>query len=252
MSNLVKILIKQQKTDARKSIAAQNREISKSKTCAQYIMFKVIADEKKFLEYDFSSAKKIEDVMDIIHSIRHASVNRNSHYFKCELCKKILAQVSTPLPGTNKELTKVDDDKIKIRYGNLIAILSKNVADEISKMQGKKMPSQNDITRWALKDAVLEFYKDFNEEESAIVVKNVGDDRLDLKFEADFDVIYKKWFDRLDKLQRRNDKYTLQIEEFDRAQEDLEQGMRGSNFEKQLDRYRKEFMEQLNAINGTN
>ena len=50
---------------------------------------------------------------------------------------------------------------------------------------------------------------------------------------------------KLDELKRRDDKYTLMEEEFDKAEADLLEGMRGSAFEKQLDRYREEFMQKL-------
>lgn len=252
MTKNLKLLIKQQKIAARRSIAKQNAKIARANSHDQFTMFKIIADERRFLDYSFGDLNSIDELMEVIHNIRHNSINIHKSYLKCNYCKTILAELPIELPGApaQEDVKQNEEDKIKLRFGHLVNILEQEVQSEFDHMQRKRVPSQNDLTRWALKDATLEFYKDFNEPEDTIIVDNVGDDRLSTQFEADFDVIYRMWLERLDELRRRDDTYSLQEDEYDKAISDMAEGMRGSNFEKQLDRYRIEFMNKLNVING--
>lgn len=139
----------------------------------------------------------------------------------------------------------ISEDELKPKFGNLLDLLQKELQSEAQKLEAKSLPSQNDLSRLALKSAVFDFYNEFDSAPDTIVVNNLHDDRLSVEFAPDFDVIAKIWFDKLDELKRRKDKYMLIDEEFDQAQDDLVDGMRGSAFEKRLDRYRQDFMKIL-------
>lgn len=139
----------------------------------------------------------------------------------------------------------LETNDIRPRFGNLIHILQQEADSERKNVEQKYMPSQNDITRWALKEAVLEFYKKKNMADDFVVVEDSDDERLVTPLAPDFDVIAGLWMQKLDFLQHRDDKYALEPQEYDKAGNDLSDGMRGSAFEKQLDRYREEFMKKL-------
>lgn len=169
--------------------------------------------------------KTVGEALDLIHTWKHSDTD------KCYVCDLYKAALEEP-------------DR-KPRFGNLIELLQQEVDAEKSNVETKHLPSQNDLTRWALKSAVLEFYKNMNMPNDVVVVETQYDDRLVPQFAPDFDVIYRMWMEKLDLLQHRNDKYQVEPEEYDKAEGDLEGGMRGSAFEKQLDRFRDEFMNKL-------
>lgn len=223
----IKKIVSYQRALARKSIASAKLQPLTSKSVD------VVSNERQFLKSNFSKAKTIEDVMSIVHKFRHKGLNKAGRYTRCKLCKKIIADIQEQI---NDVLPK---------FGNLIAILEKEVADEKTQMESKYMPSQNDLTRWALKSAVLSYYQGLNIQPDAPIVESRYDDRLTDALAPDFDVIAKIWLQKLDELKRRNDKYTLNADEVDKAESDLFDGMQGSAFEKQLDRYREEFMNKL-------
>jgi len=144
------------------------------------------------------------------------------------------------------KICNLRDEKILIpRIGNLLNILRKDIEEENVSLEYKKLPSQNDLTRWALKNAVLKFYINKNLPDDTAIVDSPNDDRLIVALAPDFDVIADLWFEQMDEMCKRNDKYRIEIEEYNRAQDDLNNGMRGSAFEKQLDRFRKEFMQKI-------
>lgn len=137
------------------------------------------------------------------------------------------------------------ENELKPKFGNLISVLEREVFNEKNKIENKNFPSQNDLTRWALKDAVLSYYQGLNIPEDMIVVDTLYDDRLISKLAPDFDIIAQIWMEKLNRLLYHTDKYALEKDEIDKAESDLADGMRGSAFEKQLDRYREEFMKKL-------
>lgn len=247
----LKQLIKQQKIAARKSIAVKNIAVCRTKSPEQYVLLKEIADERRFLSSDFNNVYDIHDLMKIIHNTRHSKVAHLYEYIKCEYCKNVLANMSLTLPGApaQNEEPVVDDEKVKPRFGNLISVLSEEINEDVNRMESMRTPSQNDITRWALKNAVLQYYKEMagknNIDDNSVIVDNLYDERLKTDLAPDFDNIYEKWLNILRDLTQREDKYALTVDEYIKAQNDLDDGMRGSAFEKQLDRYRKEFMDKL-------
>jgi hypothetical protein len=178
------------------------------------------------------------------------SILKDKHFsnvFDCSICKKIFAELSIELPGAPAQTIdpEINKDDIIPCFGNLIQVLKEEVEIEKSKIESKYMPTQNDLTRWAIKESVLIYYQNLNMPPDLPVMVNRFDDRLKIELAPDFDVIARIWMEKLDELQRRDDKYGLTMEEFDKAEDDLMNGMRGSAFEKQLDRYREEFMQKL-------
>lgn len=215
----IKQLIIQQKKEARKDIS--DLQIKSSLGEEEHLR---IIYAKGFLKQNFKNINGSE-LLKTIHKFRHldcVSLSLN----KCPLCNKIAMDI---LP----------------RFGNLMQILEEEAQEETAIVERRRMPSQNDLTRWALKDAVLSFYQGLNFPDDLPVVTNRFDDRLVTELAPDFDVIARVWLEKLDELKRRDDKYTLILEEYDKAEADLQDGMRGSAFEKQLDRFREEFMQKL-------
>jgi hypothetical protein len=221
----IKKAIAHMKTDARKSKAS----ITLLAALQSHDNVIRCDNEKAFLGLDFKKVKSFEDLMTIVHSVRHKGLSKAGRYTRCKLCKKIAEEIADILP----------------RMGNLLAILEQEEQQEKATVEAKRMPSQNDLTRWALKKAVLEYYQGFNYPPDKPIVMSRFDDRLIDELAPDFDVIARIWFQKLDELKQRNDRYTLNMHEEDRAEEDLLDGMRGSAFEKQLDRFRIEFMSKL-------
>lgn len=245
-----KWLIKNQRTAARKSIAVHEIKLCNCDFEERYGLIKLIANEKAFLSLCFNNADELDVLLKIIHASRHFDLSNKSNHTNCIQCKKIIADMAIEMPGAPAEQEfKPDEpdkeDELKPRFGNLIAILEQEVIEDLNRIENRRFPSQNDLTRWALKKVVLDFYQGLNLPENVVVVDTLYDDRLSTELAPDFDVIYGAWMEELDTLQRRDDKWALQPEEYDKAEADLEIGMRGSAFEKQLDRYREEFMQKL-------
>ena len=243
----VKKLIARQKIAARKSIALTKLNMPKYPNEDFLLALKIIADEKSFINFGFDNVKTVDDLINIVHRFRHKNITKAGRHTRCKYCKNILAEMSTELPGAPFEIATPESNEQDIlpRFGNLLAVLGQEVQDELDRIERVRMPSQNDLTRWALKSAVLAFYQNMNVAEDIPIVINRFDDRLITELSPDFDVIAQMWTQKLDELQRRDDKYALIIEEYDKAEGDLNDGMRGSAFEKQLDRYREEFMKRL-------
>jgi hypothetical protein len=247
MSKLhLKLLILNQRIAARKSIVRHEARLHKVGTKHEDLL-KQIANERKFLAANLDNLNTTREVISAIHKFRHRDISKTSTYKNCFECKMALEEVSTQLPEFTPEpiIDPKREEELKPRFGNLLAVLSQEVADEKAKVESKNFPSQNDLTRWALKDAVLAFYQGLNMPENTVVVDTLYDDRLVTQLAPDFDVIARIWMDKLKALVYRQDKYSLDDEEMEKAEADLADGMRGSAFEKQLDRYREEFMQKL-------
>lgn len=242
---MLSTLILQQKIAARKSIAKLTSRLKSLRDEERLSTTKVIEDERAFLNYDFSKVSNISDLVELIHKTRFNTRSKNTKY----AALRVMAEEPINLPGAPAENPTFNPDgDNKPMFGNLISVLEEEVTEELSRMDRQRLPSQNDLTRWALKDAVLAYYKGLNLPPNTQIVETVFDDRLVPKLAPDFDVVYGMWLDRLYNLTRRDDKYTLEPDEYDKAEKDVqvnETGMRGSAFEKQLDRYREEFMQKL-------
>jgi len=243
----LKLLIRNQKIAARKAIASYETAMIKQSDEERYKCIKQINNERKFLSYNFDTISNTRDLIALIHDLRHHNISKTGTYASCIRCKEVLAEMAIELPGAPAEHEAVPDQEedLKPRFGNLIAVLEQEVADEKNNVERKRFPSQNDLTRWALKDAVLAYYQGLNMPDNFVAVDTLYDDRLTSRLAPDFDVIFEMWLKKLDELRRRDDKFTLEHDEYDKAEQDIADGMRGSAFEKQLDRYREEFMQKL-------
>jgi len=240
---MFKQIIVMQKIAARKSIVQRDRLIKNLNSFDTGVIMRHIQNERDFLSQDFDKCVTLDDLRSALH-IRHKGFVKDSK--DCSFCKKILAEDAINVPGGPAEdLTENPDEDVKPMFGNLIAVLEQQVQSELDRMGGLRMPSQNDLTRWALKDSVLEYYKSMQLPPNTKIVETVLDDRLLSQLAPDFDVIARLWMQKLYDLTRREDKYKVIEYEYDKSKEDLSEEMQGSAFEKQLDRYRKEFMQQL-------
>ena len=134
--------------------------------------------------------------------------------------------------------------------GKLRLIIEKDLKAEQHRLENDPAPSPNDLKRLALKSAVYEYYMDLDYEPDVVAVDYFGgmtlrrDDKdvekTDFDFAPNKNNIYNRWMDKLTRLIREN---RLSKAEYD---ESAERGTpQGGAFEKQLDRYREEFMKQL-------
>jgi hypothetical protein len=96
-----------------------------------------------------------------------------------------------------------------------------------------------------LKDAVLAYYQGKQVKDDVAVVHSKTDTRLIPEFAPDFDQIAAIWLQKLDELRRRDDKFGLILDEYNKAEEDLGGKMKDTAFERRLDRYREEFVRRL-------
>ena len=134
--------------------------------------------------------------------------------------------------------------------GKIRLVIEKDLKAEQHRLENDPAPSPNDLKRLALKSSVYEYYMDLNYNPDIVAVDYYGamilrrdDKEVD---KTDFDLapnkndIYNRWMEKLSRLIREN---SLSKAEFD---ESIERGTpQGGAFEKQLDRYRKDFMKQL-------
>lgn len=241
---LTKIIL-QHKIASRKNIARLNFKMSKLNDSNKAIAEEIIIGEKDFLSTRLCDINSMSDLVCIIDKTRAASLLLASEHPEIF----ISAEDAINLPGAPAESTDTNPDgDNKPLFGALMGVLREEVVLEVSRMDSMGTPTQDDLTRWALKDAVLEFYQRLNLPPNTKIVETIFDDRLVPQLSPDFDVIYRLWMERLDVLVRRDDKYTLISDEYDKAELDIKDsdtGMRGSAFEKQLDRYREDFMQKL-------
>ena len=149
-----------------------------------------------------------------------------------------------------------DDRSVGIplpNLGKLRLVLEKLLNKERDSIENDPAPSPEDLKRLALKAAVLDYYNELECEPEMSVVDKGGDltprrdnqdeDETDFDFAPNKNKIYTKWMDKLKELIMREDKYKLDGAEYD---ESFDKGTpQGGAFEKLLDRYRKDFMEQL-------
>lgn len=134
--------------------------------------------------------------------------------------------------------------------GKLRLSLEKEIEAEETTLAAKQLPSENDHKRLALKEAVYEYYMDLPYSPDTIAVDYEGDlttrrddqdvDGTDVDLAPNKNEIYRRWMDKLAKLIREKKLSTV---EYDEA---VDRGTpQGGAFEKQLDRYRQDFMKNL-------
>lgn len=156
-----------------------------------------------------------KDMLISIHNAEHIGNNTN-----CDACIK-LAQAQ---PAT---------------FGKLLATLEQLLKEEEDQYQYTK-PSQTDIKRWAMKAAVLDYYKGLNVDPNVIAIDNVMQNKTVHQLAPNKEAIYTIYMRKLADLTKKHDANRIDISEFDEAGE---RGIpRGGAFERMLLRYRSEFV----------
>jgi len=153
---------------------------------------------------------------------------------------KVIAEMIPGLPGAPDEYIYPDSMPT---FNRLMDILEREEAAEINSLQLDRSPSDTDIERWALRAAVLEYYRNLGIDYEEVVSETLGDDLMKREFAPNQEDIYVIWLRRLDEQSRSDDKHKLSMDKYDEA---VNRGFgRGTAFEKQLDRYREDFMQKL-------
>jgi hypothetical protein len=108
-----------------------------------------------------------------------------------------------------------------------------------------RTPSQTDKERWALKWAVLEYYKNLRLQVPGAtrVIDNPASGKTIHQYAPNTDAIYALWTNKLKDLTKEDGVNNFDITRYD---ENLDRGTpRGGAFEKQLQRYRAEFIKEM-------
>lgn len=233
-------LLTQQRLDARKAIARAEKLLKGLKSEDRYAIIRIIAVEREFLRFDFSGMS--DDAMwKKIAEIRHAKIA--SILDKSGVLVKF-AEMMPSVPGAPNIYVRPNSVPT---FNKLIDILDKFLRAEEQKLQADKHPSPNDIKRWALKAAVSDYYKGLGippEQWPDLKVSDVvGSDLTTRQLAPDKSAIYNIWLQKLDTQTRVEDKNKLSMDEYDEA---VQKGAPQSGaFEKMLERYREDFMNEL-------
>lgn len=134
--------------------------------------------------------------------------------------------------------------------GKLRMVIEKDLKDEYNRYINDANQSDVDLKRLALKEAFLEYYNNLDYSYDTTIVDFESDmtlrrddkdvDKTDIDLAPNKNEIYQMWMNKLNRYVREN---RLSNYEYDEA---AERGIpQGGAFEKQLDRYRKDIMQQL-------
>lgn len=136
-----------------------------------------------------------------------------------------------------RAFSKNASDRFPI-FSDLITVLSDN--EDKVRAEYKENPSENLFKRWALRAATLEYYSELNFGVDQKIISVFGNDKLDDNYAPNQKQIYNKWLKLLtDGVKNKS----ITDETFSEA---AEKGFgRGSSFEKQLDRYREDFVKEI-------
>lgn len=236
-------IVTEQRIDARKSIARCENLLRQLKSADRHAILGVIAVERAFIKYNFNGFLESDfwGIWNKIAEIRHAKIadilkNTNTiHKF---------AEMMPTVPGAPEEYVRPNSMPT---FNKLLAVLEQNVNQETNEITADQRPSPNDMKRWALKSAVLDYYKSMNmapEQAAELKVTNsVGNNRTIPQLAPSKKAIYDIWLQKLDALTKASDKFKFNPDEY---QEAIDRGIpQGGAFEKMLDRYREQFMSQL-------
>jgi hypothetical protein len=159
-------------------------------------------------------------------------------------------EMGTELPGAPGKVYEEPVPKDLPTLGKLRIIIEKDLNDEQQKFTNDFNQSDVDLKRLALKSVFLDYYNELDYPHDTVIVDYESDmtlrrddqevDKTDFDFAPNKDEIYKRWIEKLNRYVREG---KLGMQEYDEA---IERGIpQGGAFEKQLDRYRKEIMQQL-------
>jgi hypothetical protein len=131
---------------------------------------------------------------------------------------------------------------LDLSFNRLLATLEQLVIEEQAKYKNQA-PSQTDIERWALKSAVLDYYKGLGLQGSTIVVENPTQPKTIHEYAPDTNKVFTIWQQKLADLTKKTDVNQYALPKYD---ENIERGTpQGGAFEKQLQRYREEFVSEM-------
>jgi len=223
-------IIKQQKTEARRFIAKAELMLKNLNTSDREIILKVIAVERAFINANVSS---IKDIMITRHSAIINILNKTDNIIK-------FAEMMPSVPGAPEEYVRPNSVPT---FSKLVDTLEHSLKQEEDSIVGDPRPSPNDIKRWALKSAVLDYYNSLSIDPMMKVTHGVGELVTVDALAPNKRSIYNIWLQKLEAQHRAEDKYKLSVDEYNEA---IERGIpQGGAFEKLLDRYREEFMSEL-------
>lgn len=208
---------------ARKSIASMEMRLKGLKGCERSDILQRISGEQKFLEQDLSKINTFEELNNILLKTR----------FK-------YAEMMPGLPGAPNQYVYPDSMPT---FSRLMSVLEEMEREERESLEYDKNPSDNDIKRWALRAALLEYYKGIYSNPDAVVADYYEGLQIKRDFAPKQEDVFKIWIRRLEEQSRAKDKHKLSMDEYMEA---VNRGYgRGTAFEKQLERYREDFMEEL-------
>jgi len=180
------------------------------------------------------------EILEFIHETRHDGSDN------CSDCLTITAELGIETPAEQNLVDplvapQAPEQKIVLpTLGHLKEILENNANQEWSSQSVK--PTPTGLERWALKAAVSDYYNSLQQDSALPVVDAVGSLRTKYEFAPNKEAIYRFWIAKLDELKR------LKLLDNKRIEQSTDRGIpRGGAFEKQLDRYRSQFMNQLNT-----
>jgi hypothetical protein len=167
------------------------------------------------------------------------------------LLKKIISsEMGVELPGAPGQIYVEPTPKELPTLGKLKMIIEKDLNNEQQRLANDPNQSDVDIKRLALKSVFFDYYNELDYPHDTIIVDYESDmtlrrddqevDNTDFDLAPNKNKIYRKWIEKLNRYVREG---RLKEQEYDEA---IERGIpQGGAFEKQLDRYRKEIMQQL-------
>ena len=162
----------------------------------------------------------ISRVLSTIHVAQH-----HGRQSKCEECIKLAEEAAKT-----------------ITFGKLLGVLERLVQEEANRNLSSS-PSPTDIERWALKQAVLDYYRGLNLAPDTKIMEDLASYKTLPQFAPNTQAIYELWVRRLTDLTTRTDQNRFDPKRLDRLQE---RGIvQGGALEKQLQRYREEFMKRV-------
>lgn len=225
--------ILQNKIEARKLIAKYKMLLVSAPRKDKLAITSTIIAEKKFLDFDFSNLDD-KQVKYAIHTLRHKGAATDI----CDKCNTLhyvdddsmfaldpledIPEAASPMPT----------------LGDLQHILRQNAENERASAQS----SSTAFKRWALKDAVSEYYLNLSYDTETPIVQNNGDMRTIRGFAPNKNTIHQLWLQKLQSAHAGGDS-NMGRDDYTKV---IDRGIpRGGAFEKQLDRYRRRFMAQL-------
>ena len=220
-----------QRVNSRRRIASLEGELHGTSGQRRASILSEIAIEREFLSYSLDGVSDASDLAAAVSSGRCRMIPR---------MQTLLAELMPGLPGAPEQYVYPDSMPT---FSRLMDVLEQDTQSELNSLQLDRNPSDTDIERWALHAAVLEYYKLLGVDFEEVVVESYGDDLMRRDLAPNQEDIYIIWLRRLEEQTRSDDKHRLSMDKYDEA---VNRGFgRGTAFEKQLDRYREDFMQKL-------